>query len=424
MRTYLLVGLVVASTLLGGRAWAGQAYLQNDTFTGSSHVNIGADFSDYGAAGVFLNAGPGMSYPLTLKGIEVLYAPQSGAGSSEPWDLEIFSTPDGGLPTVASGDLYSDYVEGTNVGFTTSTNSFNTFTLPTPISIDGPIFVQLKEPYDCNLDGICYSGVIALDDATPVLGANWFLNHNRGYEDMSYPDSGYPYGNWIIRGVVDAPDVDAGPSTTSTTTSSTTTAGSTSGTTTASTSTAGSSTSTTTAGSSTGSSTTTTGTTTGGSTTSTGTTGTSGALTLTSIQPTQGYSADDTQVTLVGSNFAIGIQALIGPATLTALELRSPAVLVATLPHGTAPGTYDVTVVNPDGAQATLHGAFTVVAGGSSGSSGATGSGGSGSAGASGSTGGTTGAKSGGCGCASTTDAALFALPFALIALRRRRSVR
>jgi hypothetical protein len=65
-----------------------------------------------------------------------------------------------------------------------------------------------------------------------------------------------------------------------------------------------------------------------------------------------------------------GVQALVGSTLLTNLNLQSPSVLSATVPSGLALGTYDVKVINPSGASATLFQGYQVVDASGSSSSG------------------------------------------------------
>lgn len=403
MNTRLAWSLALAlAALPASTALAGEAYLQSYTYSGSGPVNAAADFHDYSGPGVILQADDAGAYPLQLLAIDVLYVAHAGpATSQEPWDVDIFSIPDAGLDAIPTyyGDIYSAYtMYGVSAGFVAP--QMNRWTFQSPITLSGPVFLRLRHVYDDQT--LPYEGTVALDESPPVPGVNYWSASNIAPIDLATPDSGLPSGNWIIRGVIPGPDIDAGSTTTTTTSSGSTSSSSGSTGTTGTTGTSSSSSSSSSGGTS-GS-----GTTTGGSSTGGSTTGTTGTITLTSVSPNTAHTGDDTSISLIGSNFQFGVQAVIGPTALTNPDLKSPALLVATLPHGTAPGTYDVTVVNPNGEQATLHNAFTVTEGGGSGSSGGT-------------AGGTNGAKSGGCGCSTTPEAALFALPVLLLGLRRRK---
>jgi MYXO-CTERM domain-containing protein len=387
----------VAVLLLGSvssQARAAEGLLRNDTLPtdgGALQVRSGVVFADYQGAVVVLG-GQGTSFPVTLTGVDMLYVPQSGAGVQEPWDLDIWQVPDAGVAAVPNrGDLYN-----VSIGIDTSTTAFNRYTLPVPLQITAPIVVRLRHSYDNATWS--YQGTMALDHGPVVPGANWFDSALvGGIHSMDLPDAGVPDDNWVIRGVL---DVDGGPATST---------GSTSGSGTGST--AGSTGSTGSTGSASTTGATGTGTSTGSSSTGGVTSGTTGAgVTLTSIAPAEAFSADTTTVNLVGSNFAFGVQAFIGTTLLSDVQLRSPAVLSATLKPGLAAGTYDVKVINPDAREAVLRGAFVVHAG----------TGGSGAAGGSGSTSGGHGAKSGGCGSAQGGDALWMLLPLLGLALGRR----
>ena len=53
----------------------------------------------------------------------------------------------------------------------------------------------------------------------------------------------------------------------------------------------------------------------------------------------------------------------LGATPLTSVTLVDATTLTATVPWGIAPGTYDLTVTDPDGGSGSLSGAFTVGAG-------------------------------------------------------------
>lgn len=394
-RTSALAASLLLS-LAAAPAHAADGFLQNDTFNsadgGAARINAGVVFGDYQGPVVLLGA-QGTSYPVTLTGVDVLYVPQNGNGFQDPFDLDIWNVPDGGVGAVAShGDLFSTFTTTQSIALTASTSAFNRYTLPSAIVLTAPIVVRLRRSYDAQTWP--YAGTIALDQGPVVAGANWYDTNFNGIHSIDLPDAGIPDDNWIVRAVL---DVDGGPAAS--------TAGSSSGSSGSSSATAGS-----TGG---------TGSTGGMGSTGGATSGTSsGAPTLTSVTPAEAYSADTTTLTLVGSNFAFGAQAIIGPATLSDVTLRSPAVLSGTLRPGTAPGTYAATVINPDGRQATLNNALVVHPGSNPAAS-------SGSAGASSSTGGAGGAKSGGCGCGSSSAGDLLGVPLLLAALwlRQRKPV-
>ena len=97
---------------------------------------------------------------------------------------------------------------------------------------------------------------------------------------------------------------------------------------------------------------------------------------------------------------------------MTTVTLDSPAVLSAVVPSGLVAGVYDVTVINPDGTQAVLRQAFTVIPAGTT----------AGAAAGTTSSGATSGAESnGGCSSGSGSFSALGLLAVGLAALQRRR---
>jgi uncharacterized protein (TIGR03382 family) len=99
----------------------------------------------------------------------------------------------------------------------------------------------------------------------------------------------------------------------------------------------------------------------GGGTTGTAS-GASAALSVSAIVPASGSSDSTTLVTLEGTGFLPSAQVLVGTTELDLVDVQSPAVLAGVVPSGLAKGTYDVTVLNPDGARAVLSKAFTVAA--------------------------------------------------------------
>ncbi len=84
-------------------------------------------------------------------------------------------------------------------------------------------------------------------------------------------------------------------------------------------------------------------------------------LSLDYVRPASGPVTGGATVYVHGTGFASGTQATIGGAALGGLVIDSDTLL-----HGTTPalaeGTYDLTVVNPGGSQATLAGGFRVTA--------------------------------------------------------------
>ncbi len=84
--------------------------------------------------------------------------------------------------------------------------------------------------------------------------------------------------------------------------------------------------------------------------------------TVSAIAPVTGTNDIDTSVTITGSDFAANPTVMLGTTALTNVAVVSSTTLTATVPWGINPGTYGLTVVNPDGGN-TLPSAFTVGAG-------------------------------------------------------------
>ena len=89
------------------------------------------------------------------------------------------------------------------------------------------------------------------------------------------------------------------------------------------------------------------------------------------IDPASAYNDIDTAVTITGTLFATDATGTVSPnaslsntasgsVALTNVAFVDSATLTATVPWGMDPGTYDLTVTNPDGGSATLPAAFTV----------------------------------------------------------------
>jgi hypothetical protein len=83
---------------------------------------------------------------------------------------------------------------------------------------------------------------------------------------------------------------------------------------------------------------------------------------LTGAAPAR-VGAGQSFVIIEGSNFARGAQAQLGGQPLTQLTWVNPSVLTGVTPAGMAPGSYDLSVTNPNGASATLHGGIAVAGG-------------------------------------------------------------
>ena len=101
----------------------------------------------------------------------------------------------------------------------------------------------------------------------------------------------------------------------------------------------------------------------------------SGAFTVTlpptvsAVFPASAYNDIDTTVTIAGTDFAAASAGTIVPTVtlgttpLTNVAFVNDTALTATVPWGMDPGSYDLTVTNPDGGSGTFAGSFTVEAG-------------------------------------------------------------
>ncbi|WP_129671862.1 VWA domain-containing protein [Candidatus Chloroploca sp. Khr17] len=81
---------------------------------------------------------------------------------------------------------------------------------------------------------------------------------------------------------------------------------------------------------------------------------------LSSVLPSLGYNDQDVEVTVAGFNFADGITLTLGTTELVTQRING-TTLQAVVPALMPVGTYAVTVTNPDGQQATLPDAYTVL---------------------------------------------------------------
>ena len=95
---------------------------------------------------------------------------------------------------------------------------------------------------------------------------------------------------------------------------------------------------------------------------------------VSTVAPISAPNDIDTPVTITGSGFAAVMDgtgtvvltaptASLGATPLTNVTFVDSSTLTATVPWGMDPGTYDLTVTNPDGGSGSLSGAFTVGAG-------------------------------------------------------------
>jgi hypothetical protein len=79
------------------------------------------------------------------------------------------------------------------------------------------------------------------------------------------------------------------------------------------------------------------------------------------VTPDNGTDATVTPITIDGDFFQDGATASMAGKSLDPITFVSTQRLLAVVPAGLAPGTYDLTVTNPDGHSGTLPGAFTVL---------------------------------------------------------------
>ncbi len=98
----------------------------------------------------------------------------------------------------------------------------------------------------------------------------------------------------------------------------------------------------------------------------------SAPLQLVEVRPNQGWNDVPNEITLVGNGFVEGISAALlntaqkapaasGGTTVLATTYVSATELRATVPEGLVPGTYAVSVTNPDNRSVTLPAAYTVL---------------------------------------------------------------
>lgn len=419
--------LALLVVLLGGVAAAGTKIIQNDTFTGGSvNAGIGfAEYE--GAAVIFEAAAadyplkiiavdalcvPYMATGTNVGAYVIQLWDERGGTLGEPWP-----TPNDG------GTTYRGLLADEGVQLTTSLTQFNRFTLPQPITVtSGKVMVRLSQQTQSSLDNT----TLAMDlSATPKPGANFYFQSG-WFTQLDRPDGGFfngLHGNWVIRLVLEVPDVavtvtSIAPNSTPVNVSRTVVItgtnfelgakaflGTTELTVTSLTSqsigaivpaglavgrydvrvrnlsgvegvlpngfevlqvdggsgggggTGG--------GAGTGG-----GSATGGGTGTGGGSGTGGGgtstdpLTLVSVTPAEVFVEDTTSLFLTGTGFETGARVLIGGTRLQDALVESSAVISATLSAGTLPaGTYEVTVINLSGEQATLPMSLKVLAG-------------------------------------------------------------
>ena len=86
-----------------------------------------------------------------------------------------------------------------------------------------------------------------------------------------------------------------------------------------------------------------------------------GDLSVTSISPNRGAAGEQIPVTISGTGFVAGATVRLGGSGLIAVDVLSDTIISATIDKVTA-GSYDLFVLNKDGASATLPAAFTAEA--------------------------------------------------------------
>ncbi len=86
---------------------------------------------------------------------------------------------------------------------------------------------------------------------------------------------------------------------------------------------------------------------------------------LTGAAPAR-LNAGQSFVIIEGSNFSRGARAQLGGQPVTQLTWVNASVLTGMAPAGMAPGSYDLSVTNPNGASATLPGGIAVIGAGAS----------------------------------------------------------
>ncbi|MCL4234325.1 MAG: IPT/TIG domain-containing protein [Deltaproteobacteria bacterium] len=87
------------------------------------------------------------------------------------------------------------------------------------------------------------------------------------------------------------------------------------------------------------------------------------AVRIDSVEPSSGENDEDVLVTIIGANFANPVTVFLGGFELDNPEpvFQSTTRVVVTVPAGTTPGVYSMTVVNPDDTSDTREDAYTVL---------------------------------------------------------------
>ncbi len=403
-------------------ALAGERWIQNDNFSGSGTVNSAVSFGEYEGPAVLFS--PDGGYPLTIKAIDVLSVTynQGSPGAIAGYQIDIWDERDGLVdpPRLADAGQYPPRVRLFRQ-FTTSSSSFNRVDLVPPLVLDGGrLFVSIGEQLSTAFD----NATVAIDTAPLVPGANWYRESVGVFTRIDRPDGGFYRGinhNWIIRAVVDTPDLpvtvtsifpDRGPATMPTsvvisgmnfsitaqvyvgsqllavtgrsgtsTINATVPAGLAPGPYTVRvensatnfgtlpngytvlTSDGGMGGAGGGAGTGGGAGGGSTGGGSGGAGGSGGTGGSGGGTTavlrIDDITPNEGDNASVTKVVVTGDGFQTGAQVIIGTTVLDSVTVRSAAVINADVPAGLSPGDHDVVVINLDGSRDTLRNGFT-----------------------------------------------------------------
>lgn len=352
MRALPLQTLVLAA-LCASPARADEKLLQNDVFPNSGTVATPVAFPDYHGVGAVFEADAG-EYPIQLQAIDVFCAPSPAGGfpgSSSAWLLDVWDlTADAGIlpPVKLYGNRYASGVQ-----LTSSTTQFNRFTFPQVITItSGKFFVAVRDQLGAALNDT----TIAMDTGPVKPGANWYYSSQTGWSEVTgLPDAGGAVQrqnrNWIVRAVLFV-DSDAG-------TGGGAGGGSGGG--------AGGG-----SGGGLGGGTGGSGGGSGGAGGAAGGTGgsggaggsgggTAGGLALESVTPNEIWAGDPNELLIRGTGFAPEVQLMIGTRLVSPIDRKSAAIIsVALAPRALNAGVYDVTVINPDGLDATLTQALTV----------------------------------------------------------------
>lgn len=194
----------MSAVLLAASAWGGEKHIRNDGFTGTGSVSSSVQFLNGQGAGVVLTP-EASDYPLTLIGIDVLCVPTTPSSEGLPaaYVIDVFDEAGGMVvapPMSSTGNVYSSGIQ-----FTASSTKYNRVTLPSPRTItSGKIFVKLLTQFDSATDGT----TIAMDSGPAVPKANYFYDFGVPGEIKAGGSGNYGADkNWIVRAVLKVPDV-------------------------------------------------------------------------------------------------------------------------------------------------------------------------------------------------------------------------